>query len=150
MTVSVCPCVVEDAAALAILNESCFGFSYPVHETASQIKSILKSADEQLLVAVYRGTMLGYIHLRVDRRTYRAPRLAVAAVAVDKNHRRKGVAKALFAAALELADRLSCEAVTASVGGSRAAQSFFLAVGCEERLNRKQFFKRLDDTERKA
>ena len=150
MTVSVCPCVVEDATALAALNESCFGFSYPVHETASQIRAILRSADEQLLVAVCRGNMLGYIHFRMERRTYRAPRLAIVSLAVEKEHRRKGIAKALFGAALEFAERFSCEAVTASVGGARAAQSFFLAVGCEERLNRKQFFKRLDDTDRKA
>ena len=140
---SVCPCVAEDAAAIAALNETCFGLPCAVHEVARQIRAILNCADERLLVAVYRGTMLGYIHLRVDRRTYRAPRLAVVAVAVDKEYRRKGVAKTLFKAAQDMAEQLSCEAVIASVGGSRAAQSFFLAVGCEERLNRKQYFKKL-------
>lgn len=140
---SICPCVAEDAAAIASLNETCFGLPCAVNEVARQIRSILECADERLLVAVYRGAMLGYIHLRVDRRTYRAPRLAVISVAVDKEHRRKGVAKALFMTAQDIAVRLSCEAVTASVGGSRAAQSFFLAVGCEERLNRKQYFKKL-------
>ncbi len=140
---SVCPCVAEDAAAIAALNDTCFGLPCAVSEAARQIRSIIDCADERLLVAVYRGTMLGYIHLRVDRRTYRAPRLAVVSLAVDKSYRRKGVAKALFAAAQDLAVQLSCEAVTASVGGSRAAQSFFSAVGCEERLNRKQYFKKL-------
>ena len=140
---SVCPCVAEDAAAIALLNETCFGLPCAVNEVGRQICSIIECADERLYVAVYRGTMLGYIHLRVDRRTYRAPRMAIVSLAVDKEHRRKGVAKALFAAAQEAAVQCSCEAVTASVGGSRAAQSFFLAVGCEERLNRKQYFKKL-------
>ncbi len=143
MNFSVCPCVAEDAEAIAVLNETCFGLPCAVNEVARQIRSILECADERLLVAVYRGTMLGYIHLRVDRRTYRAPRLAVVSVVVGKEYRRKGVAKALFMAAQDIATQLSCEAVTASVGGSRAAQSFFLAVGCEERLNRKQYFKKL-------
>ncbi|MBE6762737.1 MAG: GNAT family N-acetyltransferase [Ruminococcaceae bacterium] len=138
---SVCPAVAEDAQVIAALNESCFGLSSSVQEVARQIKAILDCADERLLVAVYRGAMLGYIHLRVDRRTYRAPRMAVVSVAVDKEYRRKGVARALFATAEELALRMNCEAVSASVGGSRAAQAFFSAVGCEERLNRKQYIK---------
>ena len=140
---SVCPCVVEDAQAISLLNENCFGLPCAVHEVARQIRSIIECTDERLFVAVYRGTMLGYIHLRVDRRTYRAPQLAVVSLAVHKEYRRNGVAKALFSAAQDVAVQLSCDAVTVSVGGSRAAQSFFLAVGCEERLNQKQYFKKL-------
>ena len=100
---SVCPAVAEDAAAIAEINEMCFGLSYPEKDVARQIKAIVLCEDERLLVAVYRGVMLGYIHVRVERRVYRAPRLEVLAVAVHKDHRRQGVAKALFASAKELA-----------------------------------------------
>lgn len=143
LSFSICPCVAEDASAIAALNDMCFGLPCAVSEVVRQIRSIIDCADERLFVAVYRGNMLGYIHLRVDRRTYRAPRLAIVSLAVDKDYRRKGVAKALFMTAQDMATQFSCDAVTASVGGSRAAQSFFLAVGCEEQLNRKQFFKKL-------
>jgi len=84
--ISVCPAVAEDAPQIAAMNDSCFGLPCAVGEVARQIRAILNSPDERLLVAVHRGIMLGYIHLRVDRRTYRAPRLAVMAVAVDKDH----------------------------------------------------------------
>lgn len=143
MKLSVCPAVTEDAEAIGRLNETCFGQAHPVEFVRQQIKAILDSADERLLVAVYRGAMLGYIHARIDRRTYRAPRVTVLSVAVDKDYRRKRVATALFEAVAVWASQCSCDAVTASVGGSRAAQSFFLSVGCEERLNRKQYFKLL-------
>ncbi len=149
LKISVCPAVAEDAEVIARLNEMCFGQSAPVSLVRQQIRSILNSADEQLLVAVYRGAMIGYIHARDDRRTYRAPRKVVLSVAVDKDYRRKGVASALFQAIEALALKQSFEAVTAAVGGSRAAQSFFAAVGCEERLNRKQYFKVLCE-DRKA
>ncbi len=141
LKLSVCPAVAEDAEAFAYLNETCFGQSHPVEFVRQQIKAILDSADERLLVAVYRGTMLGYIHARIDRRTYRAPRVTVLSVAVDKDYRRKHVATALFDAITAWAAQCSCDTITASVGGSRAAQSFFLSVGCEERLNRKQYVK---------
>ncbi len=143
MKLSICPAVGEDAQAIAELNEVCFGYSYPVSSVRRQIAAILDSHDERLLVAVYRGTMIGYIHVRTDRRTYRDPQKLILAVAVQKEYRRKGVATALFQAVAEQAKQESCEAVTAAVGGSRVAQAFFAAVGCEERLNRKQYIKSL-------
>lgn len=145
LKLSICPAVAEDAEAIARLNETGFGQSFPVQAVRRQIEAAVNSPDERLLVAVYRGAMIGYIHARTDRRTYRAPHKLVLTVAVDKEYRRKGVATALFAAVEQLALQESCEAVTAAVGGSRAAQGFFAAVGCEERLNRKQYIKIVGD-----
>lgn len=141
LKVSICPAVAEDAPAIAQLNESCFGQSYPVASVQQQIKKLILCPNEKLLVAVYRGRMIAYIHARDDIRTYRAPRKAILAVAVDKEYRRQGVATALFEAIVEWAKEDRCDAISAAVGGSRAAQSFFAACGCEERLNRKQYYK---------
>ncbi len=141
MMLSVCPAVPEDAAEIARLNEMCFGRTFPVSAVARSITTIIESRDERLLVAVHRGSMIGYIHMRTDRRTYRAAQKQILAIAVDKEFRRKGVATALFRAAEELAVQDSCESVTAHVGGSHAAQAFFAALQCEEHLNRKQFSK---------
>ncbi len=146
LKISVCPAVAEDAEIIARLNEESFGQTTAVPVVRAQIRSILESKDERLLVAVYHGTMIGYIHTRIDRRTYRAPRELVLCVAVDKEYRRKGVASALFRYVEEQALSGKAEAMSAAVGGSRAAQSFFAAVGCEERLNRKQYNKFLGDT----
>ncbi len=143
LKVSICPAVYEDAEAIAQLNESCFGRPFPVPSVQKQLKTILLRGDEKLLVAVYRGRMIGYVHARDDLRTYRAPRKAVLALAVEKEHRRKGVGRALMEAVEQWARRDGCEALTAYVGGSKAAQSFLTACGCEEHLNRKQFEKSL-------
>ena len=137
LKVSICPAVYEDAEAIAQLNESCFGRSFPVASVQKQLKTVILRADEKLLVAVYRGRMIGYIHARDDLRTYRAPRKAVLALAVEKEHRRRGVGRALLNAVEQWAREDGCEAVTAYVGGSKAAQSFFGACGCAEHLNRK-------------
>ena len=141
MNFSVCPAVLEDAQAIADLNESCFGRSCSMSSVARQISAMLDIRDERLLVAVYRGTMIGYVHVRTDRRTYRAPHKQIVSIAVDKEYRRKGVATALFRAVEDLARQEDCEAVTAMVGGSHAAQAFFAAVQCEEQLNRKPYYK---------
>ena len=145
LKISICPAVVEDAEAVAALNESCFGQSFPVSSVQAQLKKIILHSDEKMLVAVYRGRMIAYIHARSDIRTYRAPRKVVLAVAVEKEYRRQGVAKALFEAIAEWAKQDGCDAVTAYVGGSKAAQSFFAACDCEERLNRRQYFKSVEE-----
>ena len=141
LKISICPAVAEDAQAIAELNEACFGQSFPVASVQAQLKKIIPHPDERLLVAVYRGRMIAYIHARHDVRTYRAPRKTVLAVAVEKDYRRQGVAKALFESIAQWAKEDGCDAVNAFVGGSKAAQSFFAACGCEERLNRKEYFK---------
>lgn len=144
LKVSICPAVPEDAEAIAVLNENAFGRSFPVMQVRRQIETLVVRGEERVLVAVYRGKMIGYIHARDDRRTYRAPRKEIVAVAVDKDYRRQGVGKALFEAIADWAKKDGCEAVDVAVGGSKAAQCFFAACGCEERLNRKQFIKSLE------
>ena len=141
MNFSVCPAVPEDAQAIADLNESCFGHSCSRSTVERLLSAVLDIRDERVLVAVYRGTMIGYVHVRTDRRTYRAPHKQIVSIAVDKNHRRKGVATALFRAVEELAAEDGCKAITAMVGGSHAAQAFFAAVQCEEQLNQKPYYK---------
>ena len=143
LKISICPAVAEDAEMIAHLNESCLGLSTPVAAVERMLKIILSRADEKLFVAVYRGKMIGYIHAADDLRTYRAPQKTVLTVAVEKEYRRQGVGTALFEAVAAWGKQTRCEAVTASVGGSKAAQSFFVACGFEEQLNRKPYFKSL-------
>ncbi len=141
LKISICPAVVEDAAAIAALNESCFGQHSSAASVQSQLKAILRHPGDKLLVAVYRGQMIGYIHARDDICTYRAPRKTVVALAVDKEFRRQGVGSALFEAVTSWAKADKCDGVSVMVGGSKSAQSFFAACGCEERLNQKPYFK---------
>ena len=141
LKVSICPAVPEDAQAIAELNESCFGQSAPVSTVEKQLRTLILRTDEKLLVAVYRGRMIAYIHARDDLRTYRTPRKTILSLAVEKSCRRQGVGRALCEAIEQWAKQSGCDAVTASVGSSKAAQSFFASIGCEERLNRKQYFK---------
>lgn len=144
LKISICPAVPEDAEAIAALNESAFGRSYAVMQVRRQLETLVVRSDERLLVAVYRGKMIGYIHARDDRRTYRAPRKQIVTLAVDKDYRRKGVGRALVEAIVQWGRKDGSEAITVGVGGSKAAQSFFSAVGCEEHLNRKQYIKSLE------
>ena len=141
LKISVCPIVVEDAAAIAALNESCFGRPVPTAVVEAQLKSLVISRENKLYGAVYRGQLIGYVHARNDVCTYRAPRKTVVALAVAKEYRRQGVATMLMDAVTKWAKAERSEAIAAMVSGSKAAQSFFSAYGCEERLNRKQYVK---------
>ncbi len=141
LKISICPVVVEDAAAIAQLNESCFGRPVSTAVVEAQLKALVLSRENKLYGAVYRGQLIGYIHARNDVCTYRAPRKTVVALAVAKEYRRQGIATMLMDAVTKWASAERCEAVGVMVGGSKAAQSFFAAYGCEERLNRKQYLK---------
>ena len=145
LKISICPAVEEDAAAIARLNELCFGQSFPESSVRKQLTSLIRRREETLLVAVYRGQMIGYIHARDDLRTYRAPHKTVLALAVDKDFRRQGVGRQLYEAVVNRAEREGCAAVSTQVGGSKAAQSFFGAMGLKERLNRKQYIYEFED-----
>lgn len=145
LKISICPAVEEDAAVIARLNEMCFGQAFPEHLVRRQLATLIRRREETLLVAVYRGQMIGYIHARDDLRTYRAPHKTVLALAVDKDFRRQGVGRQLYEAVVKRAEAEGCAAVSTQVGGSKAAQSFFAAMNLKERLNRRQYIYEFED-----
>ncbi len=144
LKVSICPAVVEDAETIAQLNESCFGQSSSPAAVERMLKMILPRSSEKILVAVYHGKMIGYIHARDDLRTYRSPHKMILALAVEKEFRRKGVATALYNAIVAWGEQSGAVAITASINTSRAAQGFFASCEFEERLQHKQYFKSLE------
>ncbi len=84
------------------------------------LKRLLKTSDRPILAAEEDGKMVGYAFciLQVtkddpvlcDRRV-----LYIDDLCVDKSHRGRGIAGALYRRALELARELSCDAVTLNV-----------------------------------
>jgi len=145
LNISVCPVVVEDAPAIAQLNESCFGRPTPVALVEAQLKAMIGDRSNKLFGAVYRGQLIGYAHVRTDLSTYRAPRKTIVAIAVAKEYRRQGVATTLMEAIAKWAKSEKCETLGVMVGGSKAAAAFFSACGYTEHLNRKQFLKSIAD-----
>ena len=84
------------------------------------LKRLLKTSDRPILAAEEDGKMVGYAFciLQVtkddpvlcDRRV-----LYIDDLCVDESHRGRGIAGALYRRSLELAEELSCDAVTLNV-----------------------------------
>ncbi len=143
LKVSVCPAVAEDAAAIAALNQSCFGAAYPQQKVANELRRILGLSGERVWVAVYRGEPVGYVHASSSFRTYRAERKSVRTLAVAKEYRRMGVGTALWQAVEAWAKAEGAEAVTAELNSHAGAQ-FCLALGCTETAGVHRFVRGLE------
>lgn len=141
LKLSICPAVSEDADAIAALNESCFGIRFPAEKVKKQLARLILLPTERVFVAVYRGRLIGFAHASSVWRTDCAPYKEIRAIAVEKEYRRKGVGRALWQAVEEWATEEHCETVVAVVGGSRSAQAFCAACGCDEQQGKKQYMK---------
>ncbi|MBQ9414499.1 MAG: GNAT family N-acetyltransferase [Clostridia bacterium] len=141
---SVCPAVAEDAERIALLNETCLGKAYPLGRAQRQLKQLLLDPSQKVLVAVYHGQMIGYIHASDVLTTYQEPSKIIHSIVVDKEFRRQGVGRALLHAVELWAASDGCKTVTAAVAGNKAAQTFFVACGSEGKTSAKWFVKSTD------
>ncbi len=142
LKISVCPAVPEDATAIAAFNESCFGAAYPETKVRRELERLISLPGERVLVAVYRGEPVGYVHASSSYSTYRAPRKMVRTLAVDREFRRKGVGTALWRAVEAWASEDGCDTVTACTRSTAGAQ-FCLHCGCAGQPSRHCFARTL-------
>lgn len=99
-----------------------------------RLAQMIEAPDRTVLVAVEEGTadVAGAIVLDEDEVAAVAPTpvLSVRHLVVAPQHRRRGVARALLAAAVHLADQRGIEHVVASAtAGSREANRYFARLG---------------------
>lgn len=136
--------VLEDAAALCRLDCVSMGYDYPEDKTAVQLKKLLHSGRDKILVAETDGQVVGYLHLVDYELLYAGPMKNIMGIAVDPEHRRMGIGRALLEAGEEWARSDGAEGIRLVSGESRVgAHAFYRAVGYEGnkmQLNLKKMF----------
>lgn len=121
-----------DAAALARLDAVAMGYDYPVEETAAQLRKVLASPRDKVLVAERAGQLVGYLHLVDYDLLYAGHMKNIMGIAVDPACRRLGIGKALLEAGEAWAKSTGAEAVRLVSGESRkGAHAFYRAEGYE-------------------
>ncbi|MBQ6889820.1 MAG: GNAT family N-acetyltransferase [Oscillospiraceae bacterium] len=136
--------VASDAAAIWRLNCSEMGYQYPLDDTAQNITKLLRSSADKIFVAVYDGSVVGYVHAN-DYDVLYAPHMKnIMGIAVSSEHKQQGIGRAL----LQQVEHWACKTGAAGIrlvsGASRTdAHEFYRRCGYsggKEQLNLKKIF----------
>lgn len=134
----------RDAPALYRLDCVSMGYDYPEEKTAAQLEKLLSSCRDKILVAEADGQVVGYLHLVDYDLLYAGPMKNIMGIAVDPEHRRMGIGRALLEAGEEWARADGAEGIRLVSGESRVgAHAFYRALGYEGnkmQLNLKKMF----------
>lgn len=133
-----------DVQVITYLNQISMGYDYPEDKTAAQLKKLLSSGNDKILVAELEGKVVGYLHLVDYDLLYNGPMKNIMGIAVDPEYRRQGVGKALLEAGEDWARADGAEGIRLVSGESRTeAHAFYRALGYEGskmQLNLKKIF----------
>ena len=106
---------------------------------APALKNLLQDAARPVFVADMDGHVAGYcfcVHKRIPANAASVAReeLYIDDLCVGENHRRMGIARALYAYALEYGKHLGCQTLTLNVWcGNDGAQRFYEQMGMRPR-----------------
>jgi len=127
---------------LAKLNANEFGYKYPVEKTRERVKCILNKSTDRIFVLCENNVVVGYAHASNYEGTYFDAQKNIMAIAVDSNHRGKGLGKALLNAVEDWAKEESCIGVRLVSGMDRTgAHEFYRHCGYKLRKEQKNFIK---------
>ena len=133
----------DDAQAVSKLLDQ---LGYPAAPAAvrRRIERLAGSAADRLVVAELDGAVVGLANLHVSLSLeYDEPAAKLAAIAVDREHRRRGIGQALVGAMEAEARARGCGLIFLTTAERRKdAHAFYRRIGFEETGRR--FAKRLD------
>ncbi len=109
---------IEDVEAIIQLNMA-FGYEYPPEKTRDKLATALSRDDQRVILAVYEGQVIGYIHLEDYDTLYFDHMKNVLGLIVFPEYRRMGAASALLAAADQWARETGASGVRLDSGIER-------------------------------
>lgn len=136
--------VASDATAIWRLNCSEMGYQYPLDDTAQNITKLLRSSADKIFVAVYDGSVVGYVHANDYDLLYEPHMKNIMGIAVSSEHKQQGIGRAL----LQQVEHWACKTGAAGIrlvsGASRTdAHEFYHRCGYsggKKQLNLKKIF----------
>jgi GNAT superfamily N-acetyltransferase len=132
-TITIRPLTLADAAAVAVLSED-LGYPADPGVMGARVAAVLSEPDHAVFGAEGEdGSLLGWVHVCFRLLLIDPPSAFVEGLVVAAGARRRGVGKALMAAAENWARRGGAEAVRLRSGAPRAAaHAFYRALGYRE------------------
>ncbi len=100
-----------DVGALVGLNDQ-LGYPTGEEELRRRLEPILASAEDAVLVAVGGRTVIGWVHVAIERGLAASDLAGLRGLVVDEAHRSGGVGRELLRAAEAWARQHGCVAVT--------------------------------------
>jgi len=135
---------VNDAIAIHLLNTFSLGYDYPIDKTRKRVAFIINNQNARLLVAEVNGEVVGYIHATDYDCSYSDSLKNILALAVDEDHRGKGIGQALVTAVENWARNANSIGVRLVSSAYRTgAHEFYKACGYTDRKDQKNFIKML-------
>ena len=134
--------VASDATAIWLLNCNERGYQYPLDDTEQNLSKLLRSNTDKIFVAVYDGSVVGYVHANDYDLLYAPHMKNIMGIAVSSEYKRQGIGSALLKSAEEWALSAGAAAMRLVSGSTRAdAHMFYRAqgyVGDKQQINFKK------------
>ena len=120
----------SDYPAIYQLNKEEMGYDYPLEETKAKLAALLQQEGDQIFVAVAKGLVVGYLHLR-DYDVLYAPHMKdVMGIAVSSRYQRMGIGRALLETGEKWAIQNGAKAIRLVSGEERTgAHAFYRRCG---------------------
>ena len=104
----------------------------------------LDDRRESVFVAEHGGRVVGFVHCERYEVLYCEPLMNVLGIAIDNDHKRKGIGRMLMQAVEQDAADRGITAIRLNSGGSRAdAHSFYRSLGFDSEKEQIRFLKQL-------
>lgn len=123
-------CDINDMEKVHRLNIDALGYDFPLAKTNANLKKLLNSRSDLILVAEISGKVVGYIHASDYDLIYAPHMKNIMGIAVFEQYRRRGVGKALLCAVEQWAAQTGADAIRLCSGEEREdAHEFYKSVG---------------------
>ena len=135
--------VITDAKALAKISTSDLGYNCS-NELVEHRLSTLDNSREQIFVAELSGEVVGFVHIELYNCIYCEAGTNILGLAVASEYQRKGIGKALMAAAEQWARTQGVAFVRLNSGSKRKeAHKFYRSIGYDNEKSQIRFMKML-------
>lgn len=133
----------RDGKAIWILNADSLGYDFRLETTQKRLEDLLLHKEHIILVCEEEGEVVGYAHAVSYDCLYFEPLLNLLALAVKKEARGKGHARALIKEIESLGQQAGYHGLRINSGIAReGAHECYRRLGCEEKADQKRFFLR--------
>ena len=131
----------RDVVAIQRLNAECLGYDFDREATEAQLKRLLESDQQLILVVEEDGQVIGYAHAASYDCLYFPSLLNLLALAVAQDFQGQGHGRALMQALREEGKAAGYTGIRINSGISRsAAHEFYRCLGCSEKADQKRFY----------